>query len=172
MIHPSQPLDIPAARAIVDAATPPPWKAELDVFDHGVDAEIMAVIVDGPPITLLAEIGTGQLSYQEGEPREAGDARWLKAKDSQALKDARFIAEARTLLPEALTALEEERAEVERWRNAANCMLALALGLADRDLGDPQTDPKEAVILFNEAIDAFVRERIRAAAPAKVEGER
>lgn len=80
MTHPSQPLDIPAARAIVDAATP---------------AEHMSMRLDR---WIECRDGEGKQSIAEFE-REA---------------DQEFFFAARTLLPEALAALEEERAKTER----------------------------------------------------------
>lgn len=92
-------------RARAEKATPGPWKADLDVFDHGKEAEIVACVTDGP-VSLLAQIGTGHLSYQENEPREGGDARWKLAHASQAKVDATFIAESRSDVPWLVSQLE------------------------------------------------------------------
>lgn len=79
-------MDTKKLRELAAKATPGPWKSELDKFE---DYEIVATVAD-EKVELLACLDAVSVSapYQEEDHREA----WALAKQSQALRDAEFIA--------------------------------------------------------------------------------
>jgi hypothetical protein len=151
-VTPTDTARLEGIRARAEKATPGPWKADLDVFDHGKEAEIVACVTDGP-VSLLAQIGTGHLSYQENEPREGGDARWKLAHASQAKVDATFIAESRSDVPWLVSQLE---AAMGRERDAEARGMERAAEIADRR-------SQRAAISDGFALGRAVVEAIRAA---------
>lgn len=92
--------------ALLEKATPAPWKYDLDRFDddNGIQA---CVTNDG--VTLLATIAT-DVNFDRGdetkpwtaEQEAAKNAAWAKAKESQAAKDAALIAAFRNAAPDLL----------------------------------------------------------------------
>lgn len=81
-------------------ATPGPWAAELDVFDHE-ESEIEATVAEEPfKGAMLAHIATGVMLDEDGHQES-----WEAARQSQALKDARLMARYRTLAPEIARAV-------------------------------------------------------------------
>ena len=100
----------------VEAATHGPWTAELDQFS--VEEGIVASITD-PDITMLVKIDTGLRiegpndgSWTAADSNRR-DAQWRLARTQQEIKDATFIAAARTDVPALL-------AEVARLRHELN----------------------------------------------------
>lgn len=90
--------DVVKLRAAAQAATKGPWAANLDVFND--EDGIVACVVDSP-ITMLVQIGTdiplhhvpddGRWTAEDDAKR---DAQWEKARQSQALRDANYLAAA------------------------------------------------------------------------------
>ena len=99
--------DLDAIEALLTAATPGPWLADLDIFDPD-DHEIEAC-VSSADVRILFTSGTG---YTYGEaPEVERAAAWAAAKASQQMTDARLIAAAPTALRSLLTyarALEQD----------------------------------------------------------------
>ncbi len=83
-------LDEIEARA--KAATPGPWKADLDVFDP--DEHEIEACVSNEGVTILATLSTGIRLHEDAPGAHA--KLWGQAGESQELKDAAFIAHART----------------------------------------------------------------------------
>lgn len=100
--------DLDAIEALLTAATPGPWLADLDIFDPD-DHEIEAC-VSNADVRILFTSGTG---YTYGEaPEVERAAAWAAAKASQQMTDARLIAAAPLALREVIAyarALEQER---------------------------------------------------------------
>lgn len=94
--------DITKLRALLAAATPGPWDADLDVFDG--DEGIVACVIDRP-ISMLVKIPT-DLKTDNDATREKA---WQMAKDGQELRDA-------TLIASAVNALGPLLDEIERLR--------------------------------------------------------
>lgn len=100
-------------RELEAKATPGPWEGELDQFDP--DEGIVATVAD-PRVHMLASINTDVRGHfvddaSKWTEQDAVTSReqWEKAKQSQALRDAAFIAASRSAVPALL-------AEVERLR--------------------------------------------------------
>lgn len=90
--------DLDAIEALLTAATPGPWLADLDIFDPD-DHEIEAC-VSSADVRILFTSGTG---YTYGEaPEVERAAAWAAAKASQQMTDARLIAAAPTALREVI----------------------------------------------------------------------
>lgn len=129
---------------LAEKATPGPWDSELDVFD--ADGSIDATVAD-KDVEMLATIHTGvykpvvnEYERWTAEMEAASKKAWAKAGESQAIKDARFIAAAREALPAALREVETLCAENARMREA----LRLA-------------DPRNAGELYDLIADNFRR---------------
>ena len=109
--------DLDAIEALLTAATPGPWLADLDIFDPD-DHEIEAC-VSNADVRILFTSGTG---YTYGEaPEVERAAAWAAAKASQQMTDARLIAAAPLALREVIAyarALEQERDEVQARHDA------------------------------------------------------
>jgi hypothetical protein len=109
-------IDLAAARAVCEGATEGPWVAELDVFNS--EDGIVASVSNARTELLFSAgtdfgIDTTPLNAPWTQERsDRRDAEWAKAKESQELRDARFIASARTLLPQALDEISRLRALV------------------------------------------------------------
>lgn len=127
------PLNLVAIRALCEAATPGPWIAELDCFDmdDGIDA-----IVSNDGTTILFKSNTGIPMHRGSGPDgewTAGDsakrdAQWAKARDGQELRDARFIAAARTLIPQLLAAVEQLQRERDDARAERDELIEAVIG--------------------------------------------
>ena len=139
------PLDLDAAEKLSDSATPGPWIAELDCFDldDGIDA-----IVSNEGTTILFKSSTDTPIHRGSGPdgdwtaddSAKRDVQWAKARDTQELRDARFIAAARTLVPDLIRAVREARAErdaavanaAESQRIASTCVGLTEMQTAER----------------------------------------
>jgi len=105
-------VDVTKLRALCEAATPGPWKHDLDMFD--IDDGYEACVADDH-VELLARIDTGVECHKGGEKWTSADsaerdARCVHARSSQAMRDAALIAAARTALPACLDEIEHLRA--------------------------------------------------------------
>lgn len=114
-------IDIESIRKRHEAATPGPYIADLDVFDPE-GAEIEAC-VSSPDCSILFTSGCGVANVGTDEDRAAA---WAKARASQGLRDAEFLAgthddvadllaENARLTAALTTAKDEERAAVVAW---------------------------------------------------------
>ena len=92
----TEPIDLDAAQALADAATPGPW-----IWEH--DQEDSWDSLDGP--------GGKSILWANGMHTEG----WINADTA----DAAFIAEARTLVPALIAELREVREELNRWVESA-----------------------------------------------------
>ncbi len=85
--------DITKLRALAEAATPGPWIAEVDAFDH---EEISAVVADAKTNLLFTSGCDVSMHHSNDawstEDSRLRDAQWEKAKASQAMRDATYIA--------------------------------------------------------------------------------
>lgn len=124
--------ELKAARELCDGATPGPWQADLDMVSDHV---ITALVHDGDRYTFSAHLDTDHEVWAETEGQwtdvdsKNRDEKWRLAREGQELRDATFIAAARTLVPQLLD-------EIERLRNPplteAQVIAALHEGAAER----------------------------------------
>lgn len=101
-------LDTAEIEARLAAATEGPWAADLDIFDCE-ECEIEAC-VSNMGTTILFTSGTDQNTRGSDSEREAA---WIAADKSQELKDAAFIAHARTDIPALLAEIDRLSALVK-----------------------------------------------------------
>lgn len=104
-------LDIETLRALALKATAGPWSADLDMFDSN---EGIVCLVSDPTCELMAILGT-DLVIESAEPwtaeaEAAKNAQWRKARETQQLRDAAYIAAAN---PQAVLALLDRIAALE-----------------------------------------------------------
>lgn len=100
------PKELAEIKARCDAATPGPYKAELDVFEHD-DPEIEVCITN---IGATTPPTRGYLSlFTAGTGLKVSEENWPKAHASQDLRDAEFFAHARTDVPALLAEIERLR---------------------------------------------------------------
>jgi hypothetical protein len=125
-------IDLAAARAVCEGATDGPWRADLDIFDS--DRGIEACITN-ETVSMLVTIGVDR-DYPSADTWNAEDQRkadeaWEAAKAGQELRDARFIASARTLLPRALDEISRLRALVEEACDIGRGLAAIGLDMVN-----------------------------------------
>jgi hypothetical protein len=99
------------AREAMEGVTEGPWVAELDVFngDEGIVASVSNARTD-ILFTAGTDFGIDTTPLNAPWTQERADklvAEWAKAKVSQELRDARFIAASRTLVPEFVARVEK-----------------------------------------------------------------
>lgn len=119
-------IDRDKLRELASRATPGPWQASVDLF---ADDEDIRAVVDTPNVDLMFSCGTDVMPHRGGDspsnPWTADDSRkrdeqYAKARESQAMRDAAFIAAARTAVPallDQLEAVESERDGLARRRD-------------------------------------------------------
>lgn len=108
-------------RKLATAATPGPWEAELDCFS---EADKIEAVVSTEGTRMLFSSGTDVPLHRQAGARWTEDdelkrdAQWAKARETQELRDAQYIAAAN---PSAVLALldelDEARAEVAELRS-------------------------------------------------------
>jgi len=121
-------IDRDALRRLCEAATPGPYVAEVDIFD----GDVWEAIVSNAGTSILFTAGTdvpvhhgvlnGAWSAEDSRMR---DEQCAKAKQSQAMRDAQFLAAARTAIPELLDECERLEAEGAAWSDLCNKQNAL-----------------------------------------------
>lgn len=101
--------DLEGLERIVDAMTPDPWNADLDVFDME-DEGIVACVTSAEG--LFFNIATDLTMKHEEWTRDAADAQWEQAKAGQEIRDAKGICALRNSAP-ALIAMARRSLELE-----------------------------------------------------------
>jgi hypothetical protein len=92
-------------REVEQRATNGPWSSDLDCYEAGViEASVFNI-----SLSMLFTDDTG-----ERYVTDLDDTPWKKARQSQAFKDAEFIALSREALPAALDTIDEQARETER----------------------------------------------------------
>lgn len=137
--------DLAAARELCESATAGPYLADLDMFDN----EIVACISNATTAILFTggtDCVVPHAQKWTQELQQQSDAAWERAKESQALRDAQFLAASGTLVPSLLD-------DVERLRTELADSVRFNADLA-KDIGE-----LESCRMWHEA--ATERERIR-----------
>ncbi len=107
-------------RERAEKATKGPWRCDVDIFND--DGEVEASVHD-EEISMLFTEGTGVMG---------GEDCWTKARESQAFRNAEFIAHAREDVPFLLAELEKARAAlgaVAKYDSREGYIAMRALGL-------------------------------------------
>ena len=108
-------LDLDAAKKLCAAASPGPWRFEIDRFDD----ESYEAIVDDAAVSFMARIDTEVAPHEAigddwtEHDSAARDAQYARAKASQAASNAALMAAARMLVPELIAEVERLRALLE-----------------------------------------------------------
>lgn len=145
------------ARELLEAATPGPWKAELDMFHDNV----IAASVSNESVSLLAILDTEyEVKDSEGPWTSADDQRrdalWMLAREGQELRDATFIAAAPDLVRDLL-------AEVGRLERERDCYRK-TLGTIRRTAAEYETSGRDYAAVGNmQAALSAIDERCQAA---------
>jgi hypothetical protein len=143
----SDALDLDKIEARLKAATPGPYIADLDVFDHDT-CEIEACVSSNPCTMLF----TAQTDVNNDGTDEERARKWGVAKDGQAFRDALFLAHAPTDLAALVAEVRRLQAEADTMREWAERAAA--------DENANAADLAEVTKERDTAVDAFHRCRI------------
>lgn len=116
-----------------NVATSEPWSSDLDIFDSS-DGIVALVTSEGHGkeglfLTIGIDVPYPAAAEWTPDQQALADAAWEYAKTSQELKDARFVAAARTDVPRLL-------AEVRRLRTESEKLGTAVVGWATRSTDD------------------------------------